>query len=219
MTSRERLTAAARGGETDRKPVILWGHWSNRADACVLPLAQMQVEESTPVLVEVASPFTRSLRAGQDLNSKLYEDPEAGNTDLDELCNETTTEIATALDRGAFGIAYVLDGASPAKSTPMQYGGYYLERDREILSQFESAPFNLLLVEGREEVYLDSVSDLAADAIAWHREGSEFTLEMMRALRPGALAGEEPDSDLELVFTPEALEATLTRLGNSEVLV
>ncbi len=205
MTGRERIVAAARGGEVDRKPIILWGDWSDLADACVLPIDQTTNSDSVARLALVNSPLSRAMKNGEDLNASLANNPEVGNARLDALVEETRVEMQSALEAGADGIAYYLDGAYPAATTPMQFGGFYLERDRELLETVQDARFNLIFIEGTEEVYLDSVSDLPADALAWRVTESQFSIPMMRELRSGLLAGMHPDADLLLTTDSAAL--------------
>lgn len=219
MTGRERLVAAARGGEVDRVPILLWGSWDERADGCVIASDDLKIAENTASLVIVNSPLTRALRSGIDLNTLLSQDPEQGNSVLDQMVKETESEMEAALSTGADGVAYVIDGAYPGASTPMQYGGYYLERDRALLEQFDSARFNLIFVEGTEEVYLDSVSDLAGDALGWRVSETGFSFEMMRALRSSAFAAFEPSADIRLIGSVAELESVLATTTPQEVSV
>lgn len=217
MTSRERLVAVARGGSIDRAPIILLGEWNDQADACAVSITELKTDSSAACLARVASPFGKAISRGIDLNQLLYDDPERGNAVLDELVSETAAEMATALDRGADGICYHLEGAYPAMATPMQYGGYYLERDRELLEQVRDARFNLVFIEGREEVYLDSVSDLPADALGWHVAETGFSLDQMRELRQGAFASFGDEADIRLATTSAELLDALRRVESAEV--
>ena len=153
------------------------------------------------------------------MNALLASDPDKGNQLLDQMVNQAEADIESALEAGADGVAYILDGAYPAASTPMQYGGYYLERDRELLDRFQDARFNLIFVEGTEEVYLDSVSDLAAHALGWRVQETGFTYDMMRALRPSAFAAFQPGAAIRLVASIAELEAHLIQATPQEVSV
>lgn len=113
----------------------------------------------------VLNPFGRALREGLDLNALLRTDPEAGAAELDRLCAETAAELASTSD----SIVYRLVGAEPRYCTPMQYGGFYLERDRELLASVQGKDRIELLLEGND-AYLDFVSDLPADTITHHKE-------------------------------------------------
>ena len=55
--------------------------------------------------------------------------------------------------------------AVPDSTTPMQYGGHFLEIDRRLLSS--DALFNVIFVQGPSEPYAVFVSDLPAQAFAW----------------------------------------------------
>ncbi|MBS1718690.1 MAG: hypothetical protein JSS72_13260 [Armatimonadetes bacterium] len=115
-------------------------------------------------LKPVLSPFARSLRAGSDLNSKLKSAPEEGHQELAKLADETRKDIA-GLD-GFDGFCYLLIGAEPEYCSPMQYGGYYLELDRELLTAAEPGKLSMLLAVGGEEVFIDALSDLPATIFA-----------------------------------------------------
>lgn len=106
---------------------------------------------------EVLNPYGRALSDGVDLNSLLKSDPIAGGTALDALCEETRAELSNG------PTVYRLVGASPEHCTPMQYGGYYLERDRELLA---SAPGPVEVVVEGEAPYMDFVSDLPCSTIS-----------------------------------------------------
>ncbi len=94
---------------------------------------------------------------------------------------------------------YRLHGAHPSHTSPMQYGGYYLERDREILEEITDARFNLLFIVGSEGTYIDFVSDLPAHVFAWDERASGVTLEEVRQMRTGALATTNPNADIQLI--------------------
>lgn len=213
MTGKERLVAAARGGEVDRKPVILWPGESVRSDARILihPEAEAIADEERIVLVDVISPFGRAVKAGFGLNDLLTEDPEAGNAHLDEFVQQTRDEIEAANEAGFDGIFYRLIGAEPELSTPMQYGGYYLERDRELLEDVADARLNILYVDGGEEVYMDFVSDLPAHVFAWDIDRTGISVAAMRAMRRGALAAEDPTADILFADDFEKLEPWTTQ--------
>jgi hypothetical protein len=214
VTSRE-LLAQIQIGEVPRKPVIAWGFSHPQADAVVLDTYADQGDSVT--MVRVDSPLTKQAKRNLNLNHLLHSDPEAGNKVLDELVSETLEEGKNALASGADGVAYVIDGAYPGGSTPMQFGGYYLERDREILEQLSDANFNLVFIEGGEETYLDSVSDLAANAIGWRICESGFSKEMMRELRCGPVAGNDASADIHIAFSEQALQEFIRSQATAEV--
>lgn len=199
MTSRERLVAACRGGDVDRKAVILWpSHVGDQSDARIVPVSEVAMslanEPDKAVLALISSPLGRAVDQGLDLNEALHRDPARGNEMLDGLVSEVRAEMTEALARGADGIFYRLQGAHPGVSTPMQYGGFYLERDRELLEEVAEARLNVLFVEGGPEPYLDFVSDLPAHLMAW--DDQNVDLQSVRAMRPGAIAATHEDAEV-----------------------
>jgi hypothetical protein len=188
MTSRERLVAAARGGEVDRPPVLSLGIDREGADAVVVTPNEventLEREPGTAVLAEVLSPFGRALEFRIPLSSMLRERPEEGQQELERLFQVARADIETAILSGADGIFYRLVGAHPENSTPMEYGGFYLERDRELLESVVDARCNVLYIQGGEDAYLDFVSDLPAHIFA----APGNALEVIRAVRHGAVA-------------------------------
>ncbi|MGV3616012.1 MAG: hypothetical protein ACO1SV_11820 [Fimbriimonas sp.] len=205
MNSRERLTAAARGGEVDRKPVIVSPGWSGtapEADAVVVEADVETVARSVGgeqvVLAQVDNPFARY---GPALNAEFGADPVAAAQKLDRATDDVRRKIGEALGAGADGILYRLFGARARHSTPMQYGGHYLERDRELLEEIADARLNVLFLVGNDDLYLDFICDLPAQVIAWDREASGFSSASVRAARTGAQASSDPESEI-LLYHP-----------------
>jgi hypothetical protein len=152
-------------------------------------------------LTLVHNPFGRAHQAGIDVLSQLKSDPEAGNQVLDQLVDEARAEIAAATTDG---ILYRLSGASPSECSPMEYGGYFLERDRELLqAAFDRCPTFLEIASG-EEAYIDFVSDLPAHAFIWDSERTGASVDQLRSLRTGLLACQDPQADFA-GWTPAAL--------------
>lgn len=129
--------------------------------------------------------------------SGLKHDPDAAAERLDALILEIGREIESA--DGA--ICYRLEGPEPAKTTPMEYGGFFLEREREILRRAKDRGETWLWVDAGEGAYLDFVSDLEADVFAWDAKATGFPLAEMSKLRTGRLCTNEAGSDVE--FDPE----------------
>jgi len=198
MTSLEKLRAAVDGHPLDEKPIIIWPSEGMQSDAAILPLDRIvnRANKSRIVLAEVLSPFARSLQKALGLNRVLQEDPKKGEEILDGLIKQTLNEFAAARQAGADGVFYRLQGAEPTYSSPMQYGGHYLETDREILQATWKDSLNVLFVEGGPETYLDFVSDLPATIFAWDCERTEVSLATLRKLRKGALATADPEADI-----------------------
>lgn len=120
-------------------------------------------------MIEVLNPFGRAVREGLDLNALLAHDPDAGAAVLDRLCAETAAELRSTLANPCFSVSYRLVGAEPRYCTPMQYGGFYLERDRDLLTSAKGKGVIELIVEGKD-AYLDFVSDLPADKVTHVQE-------------------------------------------------
>jgi len=189
MTPREQIFALVRGEAVAPKPIFDWPN-----DLSGLNLA------------EVHSPFGKAIGAGVDLNAEQRKDPAAGAQQLDGFVAEVRGEIASALNERADGIFYVLYGASAQWCTPMQYGGFYLERDRELLQLASAASLNVVYVAGDEEVYFDCVSDLPATVFGWDSVATGVTAAQMRLMREGLLLSADPESDLILRGNPGSIE-------------
>lgn len=192
MTGRERIVAASRGGDVDRKPVI-------GIDAVIVDPNQVSERSGgdAAVLARVLSPLGRAIKAEIPIVALLHEDVEQGAKTLDRLTDEAKSEMLAALANGADGVAYELDGAYPAVTTPMEYGGHFLEVDRKLLAELVEARFNLLCVKGEQEPYIDFVCDLPAHGFAWDQR-SGVTPEYVRSMRDGVLVGEGCEIGMEL---------------------
>ena len=198
MTGRERIVAAARGGEVDRRPVACaTGVSENGADCVVVGVSDvtnaLRESPDRAVLAKVVSPLGRDLT----LVKLLASDPSAGAERLALLADQARQEMRSALEAGADGIYYALDGAYPAATTPMEYGGHFLELDRQLLEEVRDARFNLLFVCGEREPYIDFVSDLPAHALAWDSR-SGVSVGSVRSARSGALAYDSDEADIRL---------------------
>jgi len=217
MTSRERVISGAKRVTVDRKPVLCWPFWSEESDIRhfnheSLP-EEVSEEPGELTLVEITNPFGLAMQRGVDLNRELKDDPRSGNCLLGDFCDEAQRDIDLAMEIGADGIIYRLYGARAQHCTPMQYGGYYLERDRELLDKVSDAVLNILFVVGEEDVYLDFVSDLPANVFGWDVKESKIEPNAVREMRTGALLGEHPDCDILLrpgtAFLSRVLESSL----------
>ncbi len=217
MTSRERLLAVAHGAEVDRQPKIFWPYWETGSDFRHFNHETMpdhiEEAEGDVALVEITNPFGLALQKEINLNKALKEDPKAGNRLLGELIDEAKRDIELAFEIGADGILYRLYGARARHCTPMEYGGLYLEKDRELLESVKDSLFNVIFVVGQEDVYLDFVSDLPAHAFGWDSDDSKIPASEVRKMRSGALMSEDPESDILLhpgtAFLSKMLESSL----------
>ncbi len=182
MTGRERLVAAARGGDTDRTPVLAPpGSNADGADALVVPDSDSVMEDlERAVLVEVANPYGQALDRGDDPATAV----------LEELVEETRGAIRDALDAGADGVWLRLHGA--------QGEGYarFHDSDRALLEEIADARLNVLFAVAPFD--LDHVRDLYAHVFAWSDDALDA--QTVRAARPGAQASADPDSEIRLLL-------------------
>ena len=193
--------------------MLLPGRQDERADAIAVAPKEvarcLEKSDGQAVLGHVVSPLGKAMRTGVALTKILSDDLKAGARKLEELTEQARAEMREALEQGADGLFYELDGAYPSQTTPMEYGGHFLEVDRQLLEEVKGARFNVLYVCGDKDPYVDFVIDLPAHAFAWDTtSGVEF--EEVRRQRDGALAAKHPKADLLLVESFEEAE-TLTR--------
>ena len=198
MTSRERIIAAVRGETPDQTPVIVWPAGEYHSDAAIVKINRLGNAGASPraVFAEILNPFGRALNAKTDLNAVLHEDPGQGEKLLNDYISESEREIDFALQSGVDGIFYRLQGADPKHSTPMQYGGHYLEIDRSLLERARAGKqLNALFLDCGPDMYFDCLTDLPAEILAWEKNDS-VRLEDIRSLRKGALATGEAEADI-----------------------
>lgn len=213
MTGRERLIAAARGGEVDQHPTL---GWDGDVDGLIVPATKVKdyVGNDFAVLAEVLNPFGQAQRAEDDLDELLANNPEAGDARLDLWAQGVRIQMDDALAAGADGIFYRIRGAEPELCSPMHFGGHYLERDREILEQVQDALLNVIYVDAGDGAYLDFVSDLPAAIFAWSTERTAIPVDSVREMRAGALATDSPSADVTLIaMQTTADSATEARVG------
>lgn len=156
-----------------------------------------EIDPSKVSLKTIFNPVGLARADDVDLVAELAEDPGRGNQVLDGYVSQVAASIMDALADGYDGILYRLSGAHPDVSSPMEYGGYFLERDRELLGSASSAGCNILMVEGGEGVYLDFVSDLPAQVFAWDSKAAGVGPSEIRAVRSGLIACADAGADIE----------------------
>ncbi|MCW5938023.1 MAG: hypothetical protein KF884_09320 [Fimbriimonadaceae bacterium] len=203
MTGRERLHTAIAGGSVRPSPVLCWAP-DPRADGVV---SVARPDEGQAWWPPVKNPFGRAQDQGLDVRAWLESDPGKAEAALETLKSQTQVEIERARQDGADGVVYLLFGATAAESTPMEYGGHWLEIDRSLLRD-ASLPV-LVYVLGDEEPYIDFVSDLPCQAFGF--DPKAFPLGEARALRQGPLALPEPSAEIYLVDKYETAEPWLDR--------
>jgi hypothetical protein len=164
-------------------------------------------ETDAAILVEVDNPFGVALAEQIDLNEEFEADPAAGDVVFGAYADRTREQLEAALAAGADGVLYRVFGAEPSLSTPMQFGGLYLEQERNLLNEIAAARFNVVFVEGGEDTYLDVVSDLPASALGWDEQRNPVSPAEVRAMHRGALACGLHAED------PQRLFASIGRLG------
>ena len=133
-------------------------------------------------MTTVFCPFAMAAQQGIPVLEIADRDP----AKADELLAEFVRQAQEAM-KGQSHVLYRLQGAEPQFTTPMQYGGIFLECDRQILASATADQHVTLWVEGGEGTYLDFVSDLPASTFAWDATATGFTEDQMRSLRSGAL--------------------------------
>jgi len=198
MTSRERILAAVQCESPDQTPVIVYPAGEYYSDAAIVKINRLGNVGSSPraVLAEILNPFARAFSAGVNLNAVLHDDPAQGEKSLTDYISETQSEIEFALQSGADGIFYRLQGAEPKHCSPMQYGGHYLEADRALLERAGEAKINVLFLECGPDLYFDCLTDLPAQILAWEKEATRLQVADIRRLRKGTLATADPEADI-----------------------
>lgn len=218
MTSRERLIAVAQGLPTDRQSTLTWPASvqaqcsDDSTDAIIVSeFKEAERHSDRAVLVEVTNPFGSAQSLGIDLNHLLAASPEEGSKVLGKLVSETREKMLTSIEAGADGILYRLHGATAEHCTPMQYGGHYLEHDRELLAEVKDARVNLLFIVGDRDLYLDFVSDLPAHLFGWDDRTSGISTKAGKSIRMGYVATYGPAGDVLLGTTEPSVAKMLER--------
>jgi hypothetical protein len=140
-------------------------------------------------------------------------DPGLVAAKLDQGFEDAMKIARAALSKGVLGVFYEIGGADATQCTPMQYGGLYLERDREFLEALKGTGAHIVYVGGAEP-YLDFVSDLPADAFAWDAVASGIAVSDVRPMRAGPLAAESDAADLFLKVSSRPRVASGQRVLN-----
>jgi len=153
----------------------------------------------------IDGPFRRAEKAGIPIVELFEKDIASGDDILAKMVSETRKEILGANEP----ILYILSGPEPAKTTPMQYGGHFLEKDRELLEFANERGEVWLYVDAGPGAYLDFVSDLPAEVFAWDAVKTGFSLNEMRKLKTGKLCTNEEGADIPF----EALEKEAAKVG------
>ena len=222
MTHQERLLALVHGQVLDCQASIGWpGPSPLWSDAVVVPHRQISDSlghvEDRALLAEITSPFGKALKQGFTLNRLFQSDSHAADSLLDSLAEECKFACKSALENGADGIFYRLHGATLDWSTPMEYGGRYLERDREILSLSSHSRLSVLFVVGGAETFFDCVSDLESHLFGWDIHESNVGVSAMRKIRKGLLLCDDSLADVRLVAPSKAISRLLEDFDNASI--
>ncbi|MBS1707646.1 MAG: hypothetical protein JSS65_02870 [Armatimonadetes bacterium] len=128
----------------------------------------------------------------------LKSDPEQADARLTDLVAAVSSDISAAMSHGAAGILYWIEGACPRDFTPMQYGGLFLELDRDLLTSAREKGDTVVFIADEDEPYIDVVSDLPADLFGWDAACGVSPTDI-RPLRSGRMLADHPDADVRFV--------------------
>ena len=129
-------------------------------DSLVAQFTGFDVSIQGETLPGVLSPLARAIARGLNIIDLLEENPSRGDQVIASLFSETQADISH-IDGS---LNYVVAGAEPIWTTPMQYGGHFLELDRELIGSRQPA----ITLIGGAETYVDIVSDLAETFLIWN---------------------------------------------------
>jgi hypothetical protein len=128
-------------------------------------------------------------RGGSPLVDALRRNIDAGEAELERIVSNIQADSAAHSI-----LLYRLAGAVPEVCTPMEYGGYFLERDRELLATLVRRAVVILYVQGGPGVYLDFVSDLSAEVLAWNQSTTGVSVSELSKIRDGLMGGNDPEA-------------------------
>lgn len=158
------------------------------------------------VLCEVHSPLGRIVRSQPQLLDTLRETPADAEDALLDFANEAKNEIREAFELGAHGIFYRLSGANPKVTTPMEYGGHFLEMDKELMAHASSGLLNVISVEDGPEIYIDAVAEVPGHAIHWDNALNELSIEAVRTMTTKFLVLDHPVADIHFAHSQEEID-------------
>ena len=126
-------------------------------DALEAHFAESRCEIAGQQFTSVASPLTRAISRNLNIVDLLEENPAEGDQILAALVSETHSELD--LVTGEFN--YIVAGAEPEFTTPMQYGGHFLELDGvcACLDMLESLTYDLVNLGNFRLENSDGISD------------------------------------------------------------
>lgn len=221
MRGRERLQAVCEGASPGFQPVLAeYGLNSELPDGLIVTRAEdlaaaRSRHPDAAVFLAVPNAFARAGNEIVELLRLSEQDPGQADERLSGFAEQTLSQIEAAKRLGADGVFYVLSGADPARSTPMQYGGLFLELDREALAKACEMGMSFLYLDAAKGAYLDFVADLPASAFGWDRAGTGIEVAAVREIRPGALFADDPEADI-LLKPPSSQSAVAPRSDSRE---
>jgi hypothetical protein len=164
------------------------------------------------VLGLIQSPLSVAMFRSLDIVEKLASDPEGGEETLSALSAECKSRVESVKQQGGHGILYFLNGAHPEVTSPMQYGGYFLEVDRELLSHASDMELNILFIAGRDEdIYLDVVGDLPPPVVGWDNATITIPVDQARQSIQRKIALDHPHADFLFASHYDEIERLLER--------
>jgi len=196
MTRRERLLRALEGHAVSPRAVLCLGP-CQQADGVCLPLDAIPAASDQARLAVVRGVFEQARTRAMDLLGLLESDPIAGEAMVERMVEEADGEMRDACEAGADGVLYQLSGACAEWSTPLTYGGHFLEAERSVLAR--AAGFDrpvVVHVLGESDLYLDLLGDLPCAGMAWDSAASRLSFEEVRRYFPGALISDVPEADV-----------------------
>lgn len=168
-----------------------------QADGVCLPLDRMVAAEGQARFAVVRGAFERAVAREYDLPTLLRSDPIAGEELLSRMIDEALTELEGAIEGEADGILYQLSGASSEWTTPLAYGGHFLEAERSVLASEIPLDRPLVIhVVGQEDLYLDLLADLPCSGLAWNSMASRLSMQEARHYFSCALVTDSPEGDI-----------------------
>jgi uroporphyrinogen decarboxylase len=147
--------------------------------------------QSTPIILTVFSPLTVALgRAGRDLLLEHAErHPSALQAALETIADNLARFCPRALDAGADGIFFALQGCSRAVFTPEQYARWGRPYDLRVLSALGGGWLNVLHVHGERDLMFESVLDYPVAVYSWSDRLAGPSLAEARRLTNRCLMG------------------------------
>jgi hypothetical protein len=168
-----------------------------QADGVCLPPDRMSAAGDQARFAIVRGVFEQSLTRGADIPELLRADLTAGEELLSRMIDEALAELEVAVAGEPDGILYQLAGASSEWTTPLAYGGHFLEAERSVLERAKRRGWPLVIhVIGHRDLYLDLLADLPCAALAWSSRASRLSVRELRQYFSCAFVADSPEADI-----------------------